>query len=130
MKGRSDLFLKLEVIKKLLAVAVLCLTIPMGLVVMCVGQIFSSLAALVINTRYTGLLIQVGFLRQMRDLLPTLLLSLTMWVLVYALVHVLPGLWLQLVVGVLAGMVYYLGFARLLRFPEMGELLSLIRKKR
>ena len=130
VKGRSDLFLKLEVIKKLLAVAVLCLTIPMGLVAMCVGQIFSSLAALVINTRYTGLLIQVGFLRQMRDLLPTLLLSLTMWVLVYALVHVLPGLWLQLVVGVLAGMVYYLGFARLLRFPEMGELLSLIRKKR
>lgn len=129
VKGRSDLFLKLEVIKKLLAVAVLCITIPMGLVAMCVGQIFSSLAALVINTRYTGLLIQVGFLRQMRDLLPTLLLSLTMWVLVYALVHVLPGLWLQLVVGVLAGMAYYLGLARLLRFPEMGELLSLVRKK-
>ena len=130
VKGRSDLFLKLEVIKKLLAVAVLCLTIPMGLVAMCVGQIFSSLAALVINTRYTGLLIQVGFLRQMRDLLPTLLLSLTMWVLVYALVNVLPGLWLQLVVGVLAGMAYYLGLAQLLRFPEMGELLSLIRKNK
>ena len=130
VKGRSDLFLKLEVIKKLLAVAVLCITIPMGLVAMCVGQIFSSLAALVINTRYTGLLIQVGFLRQMRDLLPTLLLSLTMWVLVYALVHVLPGLWWQLVVGVLAGMAYYLGLAWLLRFPEMGELLSIIRKKR
>ena len=130
VKGRSDLFLKLEVIKKLLAVAVLCLTIPMGLVAMCVGQIFSSLAALVINTRYTGLLIQVGFLRQMRDLLPTLLLSLTMWVLVYALVHVLPGLWLQLVVGVLVGMAYYLGLAWLLRFPEMGELLLLIRKNK
>ena len=83
VKGRSDLFLRLEIIKKAIAVLILCVTIPMGLIAMCVGQILSSLIALIINTNYTGKLIQVGFLRQMRDLLPTLLLSLSMWGVVY-----------------------------------------------
>lgn len=129
VKGRSDLFLRLEVIKKVIAVLVLCITIPMGLVAMCVGQIFSSLIALIINTHYTGLLIQVGFLRQMRDLLPTLLLSLTMWGVVYTLVNVLSGLWLQLIVGIIVGLIYYTAISYLFKFQELKELISILRKK-
>ena len=129
VKGRSDLFLRLEVIKKVIAVVVLCITIPMGLVAMCVGQIFSSLIALIINTHYTGLLIQVGFLRQMRDLLPTLLLSLTMWGVVYTLVNVLSGLWSQLIVGIIVGIIYYTAISYLFKFQELKELISILRKK-
>ena len=76
VKGRSDLFLRLEIIKKILGITVLCITAPFGLVVMCYGQIFNSIVALVINTYYTGKLINVGFIRQMKDLLPTIFLNL------------------------------------------------------
>ena len=38
----------------------------------------SSLICLIINTHYTGKLLQVGFLTQMRDLLPSLAYSLSM----------------------------------------------------
>ncbi len=129
VKGRSDLFLKLEIIKKVIAVVILCVTIPMGLTAMCVGQIFTSLIALVINTRYTGKLIQVGFLRQMRDLFPTLSLSLTMWAVVYYSISFFPGSLLQLVAGVAIGAIYYLSLSYLFRFPELGELLSIVRRK-
>ena len=129
VKGRSDLFLKLEIIKKLLAVAVLCITVPMGLVAMCVGQIFSSIIALIINTHYTGKLIQVGFLHQMQDLLPTLLLSFTMWVVVYFTTTLCSDVLLQLVAGVLAGIIYYLSLAFFFRFPELNEVLSIVRRK-
>lgn len=129
VKGRSDLFLKLEIIKKLLALAVLCITVPMGLVAMCVGQIFSSIIALIINTHYTGKLIQVGFLRQMQDLLPTLLLSLTMWAVVYFTTTLCSDALLQLVAGVLAGIIYYLSLAFFFRFPELNEVLSIVRRK-
>lgn len=61
VKGRSDLFLRLEIIKKILGVTVLCITAPFGLIVMCYGSILNSLVALVINTYYTGKLINVGF---------------------------------------------------------------------
>ena len=35
VKGRSNLFLKLEIVKKILGIIVLCITIPMGLIAMC-----------------------------------------------------------------------------------------------
>lgn len=129
VKGRSDLFLRLEIIKKAIAVLILCVTIPMGLIAMCVGQILSSLIALIINTNYTGKLIQVGFLRQMRDLLPTLLLSLSMWGVVYGITSCLSGIILQLIVGIIAGMVYYIALSALFHFPELKELYSIIRRK-
>lgn len=129
VKGRSDLFLRLEIIKKAIAVLILCVTIPMGLIAMCVGQILSSLIALIINTNYTGKLIQVGFLRQMRDLLPTLLLSLSMWGVVYGITSCLSGIILQLIVGIVAGMVYYIALSALFHFPELKELYSIIRRK-
>ena len=129
VKGRSDLFLRLEIIKKTIAVLILCVTIPMGLIAMCVGQILSSLIALVINTNYTGKLIQIGFLRQIRDLLPILLLSLSMWAVVYFTTTLCSDTLLQLVVGVLAGVIYYLSLAFFFSFPELKEILSIVRRK-
>lgn len=129
VKGRSDLFLRLEVIKKALGVGVLCVTIPLGLVPMCVGQIVTSFLSLVINTYYTGRLIRVGFLRQMGDLLPTLLLSLGMGGAVYAAIRVLPSPGVQLFAGIPLGILLYLGAARLLRFPELGEVLALLKRR-
>lgn len=129
VKGRSDLFLKLEVIKKMIGIIVLCITIPMGLVAMCAGQIFSSIICLIINTHYTGKLIKVDFLRQMQDLLPTLVLSLTMWGVVYSTISFLTGSLLQLITGICVGVIYYIVLAFLFRFPELKELLSIIRRK-
>ena len=129
VKGRSDLFLKLEIIKKIVAICILCITIPMGLVAMCIGQIFSSILCLIINTHYTGKLIHVGFLRQIQDLMPTLLLSLTMWAVVYYTTTLCSDSLLQLVVGVLAGVIYYLSFAFFFCFPELKEILSIVRRK-
>lgn len=129
VKGRSDLFLKLEIIKKFIAVIVLCITVPMGLIAMCIGQIFSSILCLIINTHYTGELIQIGFLQQMQDLLPTLLLSLTMWAVVYFTTTLCSDSLLQLVVGVLAGVIYYLSLAFFFRFPELKEIHSIVRRK-
>ena len=129
VKGRSDLFLRLEVIKKALGVGVLCVTIPLGLVPMCVGQIVTSFFSLVINTHYTGKLIRVGFLRQMGDLLPTLLLSLGMGVAVYIAIQRLSSPGVQLCAGIPLGILLYLAAARLLRFPELGEVLALLKKR-
>lgn len=129
VKGRSDLFLKLEIIKKIMAVVILFITVPMGLIAMCVGQIFSSIICLIINTHYTGKLIQVGFLRQMQDLLPILLLSLTMCWGVYFTISFLTGSLLQLITGICVGVIYYIVLAFLFRFPELKELLSIIRRK-
>ena len=97
---------------------------------MCIGMIANSLVALVINTRYTGKLINLGFFRQMKDLMPTLLLSLAVGATVYITVTYIPMIpWLALSLGVMEGIMLYVGLAKLLRFSEFSELLSIIRRR-
>lgn len=130
VKGRSDYFLKLEIIKKILSVVVLCVTVPIGLVAMCYGRIFTSVVCLGLNTYYTKKIIGYGFADQMRDLAHVLIHALVMYALVWLVVQCLPGLWLQLIVGILVGMAYYLIGAYLMKFDELNELLALIKRKK
>lgn len=129
VKGRSDLFLKLEVYKKIIGVTVLCVTVPMGLVAMCIGSVFSSIIALVINTYYTGKLIQVGFFCQMKDLMPTLLYSLSMGIVVYGITYFISGNGLKLIAGILAGGIYFLVVTYLTGSQDRRELIAFIRNK-
>ena len=130
VKGRSDYFLKLEIIKKVQGVIVLCVTVPMGIVAMCYGSLISSIICLIWNTYYTKKLLGYGFFAQMKDLFPVIMHSLAMWLLVSVIVHFMPNLWLKLIVGVLSGMVYYIVGAYLMKFPEMDELLTILKLKR
>lgn len=130
VKGRSDYFLKLEIIKKVQGVLFLIVTVPMGIVAMCCGKVLSSLISLIWNTYYTKKLIGYGYFAQIRDLLPILIHSLIMGGIVLFVVHIMPTLWLKLIVGVLAGVVYYIAGAYIMKFPEINEFLSILKLKR
>ena len=67
VKGRSDLFLKLEVIKKAIAFVILCAAIPFGVTAICVSSIIYTQIAVFINTYYTGKLFGLGYLSQFKD---------------------------------------------------------------
>lgn len=130
VKGRSDLFLRLEVIKKIMGACILCITVPIGLIAMCIGSIFSAIFSLIINASYTGKLINVGFWLQMRDLFPILLLSLFMGVVVFLSTMFIPSNIVKLVVGVVVGIIFYIGVAYLFKMEEFSDLLSLVKRKK
>lgn len=129
VSGRSDLFLRLEIIKKVTGVLVLVSTAPFGLIVMCYGQIFNSVLSLVINTYYTGKLINVGFLKQMKDLLPTILLCVVMYVGILMVNSLVAGNLQKLVVGISIGIIMYMSLAYIFKFSEFKELVSLVKRK-
>ena len=130
VKGRSDYFLKLEIIKKILGVSVLCVTIPLGLVAMCYGRVVTSILCLGLNTYYTNKLIDYGFVKQMRDLLHIILHSLVMFGIVLAIVQNLPFLWLQLIIGIVVGVAYYVVGAYLMKFDELKEVMYILKLKK
>ena len=123
VKGRSDLFLKLEIIKKIVGICILCISVPLGIVAMCYFSILTSIVCLIINTYYTGKLIHVGFFKQMRDIAPTLLLSMVMWVIVLSVIHFIANIYFQLVIGIIVGAAIYLAGSYLLKYPELKEVL-------
>ena len=129
VKGRSDLFLRLEIIKKIIGVSILCITIPFGVIVMCYAGIAQSIIALIINTYYTGKLINVGFLLQMKDLSRTLILSLITFALVLVLGNIIGNNWMWLIGGTLIGIIFYVGIARMLNFQELQTTEELLKGK-
>lgn len=129
VKGRSDLFLRLEIIKKILITVVVFICVPFGIIGICCGSVFTSLACLAINTYYTGKLINVGFVRQMMDMTPTLLASLAMGAVVYFAVMPFGSDVVKLAVGIPMGMVVYLAIAKICRMPELQEALDIIHRR-
>jgi len=125
VKGRSDLFLRIEIIKKVIGVAILCVTLPIGVAAMCWGMVASSLIALFINTYYTGKMIQVGYLTQMKDLLPILGYSFSMGLIVWGITHLIHNYILALLVGITVGISYYFFVARMTKSQELKEIKSL-----
>lgn len=73
--GRSDLFLKLELIKKPVFIAILFAAIPFGVLGICISKIISTQAAVMMNTYYTGKLFKFGYWAQIKDFYPYLLCS-------------------------------------------------------
>ena len=128
VKGRSDLFLKLEIIKKTIGVTVLVLSIPLGLLFMCYAGIVTSILCLIINTYYTGKLIQVGFFIQMKDLSAVLFTSLLVFAITCGVTQYINGILLQLIVGSIIGILLYAGTAYFLKFKELEYIKSFIRR--
>ncbi|MGL4805415.1 MAG: oligosaccharide flippase family protein, partial [Bacteroidales bacterium] len=122
VKGRSDLFLRLEIIKKVIGIAILSVTIPLGILAMCIGLIFSSIICLAINTHYTGKLIQVGFVCQMKDLLPTLFTSLLMGAGVWLFISFITNQFISLVLGIILGIFIYFLLNYLTKSKELSEI--------
>jgi len=129
VKARSDLMLKLEIIKKILGLVVMCAFLPLGLVYFCAAGIASSLLSVYINSWYTGKFYDYGFFKQIKDLFPIIALSLTTFVVVWLVSSLFGNLWVQLIVGGLAGASVYLGGAMVLKLNAWNDLIHFLKNR-
>lgn len=129
VKGRSDIFLKLQIIKSGIGLLIMAITLPFGIVYFLMGMILSSLISLFINTYYTGKIISVGFLKQLKDMAPILLLCSVMAVGTYFITLLLSNLYLQLFVGGLVGLIIYVVGSYLRKAPEMEDVKYMLKRK-
>ena len=70
IKGKSGLFLNLEIIKKILTVIVLVISLYFGFNGLLWGQVVFSILALFINTYYAGENLNYSFVQQIKDIFP------------------------------------------------------------
>lgn len=129
VKGRSDLFLKLEIIKKVLTTISVLITFSISVKAMVIGSIITSLIGLFINTHYTKKILDYGFFKQMRDFSPLIFITIIMMAVILASNYYLESNVLKLIVGSFSGIVSYLGLASMLKFDEIKEIRSILKKK-
>lgn len=132
VKGRSDLFLKLEVFKKVLILVVLFITIPMGIIELLIGQVVISILAFFINAHYTGKFIKYSAFQQVKDIAPIILIS----GIAGALIYFIDSYWvnslidiLRILIGVVCGGLCYLAISYFLKMESLFELYNIVLKK-
>jgi O-antigen/teichoic acid export membrane protein len=85
VKGRSDLFLKLEVIKKIIITIGIACAVPFGIYGLLYFQLLFSVIAYLINTWYSGNMINYRVSEQLKDIVPEILLAATIGLITWAL---------------------------------------------
>ena len=128
VKGRSDLVLKLEIIKKSIALTILFCTIPFGVLAMCCGRAFYTYIAVFINTYYTKKLVELSVWQQYRDILPYLFASTIMAIIVILSNSFISSVFIQLIVGILLGGLVYAIATFLFFHNDVKDVLSVFKK--
>ena len=116
VKGRSDLFLYLEIIKKLMIVGILFISLHFGIMGILIGQIINSVLAYIPNSYFSAKLTGYSVREQMADAMPSLLLSGVIGTLIYGAVYLVhwPAL-AKLIIFLLTSAVMYLSGAHILK---------------
>lgn len=128
--GRSDLYLKLELIKDSLALITILISIPFGVYGIAVSSALFSLIAIFINSWPNRSLIHYSFIEQWKDILPSLLLSVTMGIGVWSL-NLLPVSYgILLPIQILTGILIYIGGSILFQIEAFQYLKSLFQEYR
>lgn len=83
VKGRSDLFFRLEIIKKIILMLLIVTLFRYGIHALLWGSFVNSIICFFINTHYSGKLINYNTIAQIKDLFPILLLNVICYLITY-----------------------------------------------
>jgi len=124
--GKSELYLRLEIARKILIVISIAITWSWGISAMIYGLILFSIVSYCLNSYYTGILIDYSIGEQLRDALPYVVMSGLMGLTICALDYLpFQNDWLMLISKVVSGLIVYIflcRFFRLTAFMQVWEM--------
>jgi O-antigen/teichoic acid export membrane protein len=127
--GRSDLFLKLEIIKKTIVTITVIVAFQFGVLGLVWSSVFTSFASLGVNMYYSSKLINYPIKEQLKDLCPILFQSLATGFLMYYIVNLTlldNQLFFQLIVASLVGLIFYLSLSYLNKKSSLHQVILLL----
>ncbi len=124
VKGRSDLVLRLEIIKKCIGFTILVITVFFDIKIVCFGQVIYSWVALFLNTLYTKRILGFGFYEQIKSIIPYLSLSLIVLAESLAISSFVEPSWLSLIISLVVCSATYLGLSKYFSLYAFGEVFS------
>lgn len=127
--GKSDYYLKLEIIKKILGILVLIFTLKRGVYIMAVGQVVVAIISTFINSFPNRKLLNYKYSEQVKDIFPNLLISIFMFLVVYLLNNIKLNIYLLLFFQIVLGMIIYLILVKIFKLESFEYLIKMIFNK-
>lgn len=125
--GRSDLFLKLEIVKKIVGVILLISTMWFGPLVMAYSMLISSISSQIINSWPNRKLLNYGYIEQLKDIIPSILLAVFMGVCISLISLRGLSILLQLIIQIIVGVIIYIVGSIILKNDSFEYLWGIIK---
>lgn len=125
--GRSDLFLKLEIIKKSIGMVALLATMWISVEALAYSLLFTSLMSQIINSWPNKKLLGYSYIQQVRDMLPQIILSCIMGAIVYCVNFLDVSDWLLLMIQVPLGVLIYVTGSVLMKIDSFDYVLNIVK---
>ena len=128
--GRSDLFLKIEIVKKAVGFFVLFSSMWFGVWVMACCLLIENLAEQVIDSFPNRKLINYSYFAQMKDILPNIILAVFMGVCVHFVYYLNIVYWVQLIIQIIFGAFIYISGSFIFKLESFTYLLDMWKKRK
>jgi O-antigen/teichoic acid export membrane protein len=130
--GRSDWFLKLELIKKVITVLGLFVGFQFGIFGIVWSSVFISLIALFINSTYSSRLINYSSQQQLFDIIPILLISIITCMLMYEILFFMKNYnnMSQVIISLFVGFMFYLAINYSFRKSPIHDLIEIFKNRK
>ena len=126
VQGRSDLFLGLEIIKKIIGLAPLFIGAFVGIFPMLYTTVITSIISYFLNSYFSGKLLGYSSWMQLRDVAPSFFISLTMAVVVFCLKYLPISNWFILPIQIAVGLIVFILLCKVTKIEEYKEVLGML----
>lgn len=130
VKGYSNYVLRIEIIKIILFIVIFLITFSFGISAMCYGQVICSLIVVIIHCYYSKKATNIGFYKQFKNILPSLMYSMLMFVVVLLFTTIIQSIFLQVSLGILIGVLFYILSSFLTKSKDLKVLIELLQKNK
>lgn len=130
VKGRSDILLKLGIIKKIIGFVIVAVTIKLGMYWICFGTTIYALCAFIINGNQTHKLLGYGIIAQLLTIMPIFIKSVIMGAIVYLVCLLTNSYVIQLIIGFLVGIIVYFGLGFIVKDKSHNDFIDIITKRK
>lgn len=128
--GRSDLFLKIEIIKKFIGMILLIITMNISVMAMAYSLLISGLISQIINSWPNRYLLKYSYIDQIKDILPNIVMALIMGGFVYFISYLNLPILVSLVVQILSGGIIYLILSILTKNDSFIYLINILKSRK
>lgn len=125
--GRSDIFLYLEIMKKIVGIAPIFIGVFVGIYWMLVASIFTGIISLYLNSWYTGKVLGYTFWKQLRDIAPSYGVAFSIAIMVYAMKYLPLSNWFILPIQIVVGAGWCLTICHIIGVEEYKEVVRMIK---
>jgi O-antigen/teichoic acid export membrane protein len=130
VQGRSDLFLGLEIVKKVISLAPLFIGAFVGIMPMLWTNMVVGIIAYFLNSHYSGRLLGYSSLMQLRDIAPSYALAISIALSVWFMKYLPLSYWIILPLQITVGAIVFFSICKLFKMNEYNEIIEILKQQR